>query len=671
MAGKPKLNDQRKLWVLFTGILISALIAYLYYGFVQRQERTDIERIQTIYAERTENLINSIFHKTDVLAATVKLANGDISEDTFNTVAQLVYQKDSGIRGIQSMPGAVVTYSYPIEGNEEVIGKNFFEIPSRRKDVMLAIDTKSIALSGPYNLIQGGLGVVARNPIFLTDDSGSEYFWGFSAIILNLPDALAGAGLSQLSEEGYDYQLFCVNENNERLVIDGNPNLDTSRAVSGAIQVPNHQWTLAIASLHPRLNLLKALVVFGISLLLTLILWRLSCAVAREKEAVRAKDRFFSNISHDMRTPLNAVLGFTALAQAPEITEAEKNDYLKKIESSGRLLLALVNDTLTLSKVSNGKIQLHPEPYSTEELGNDFLPTAMELAEQKNIQIQVDASGCRRRTILIDRLNGEKIFLNLLTNAIKYTPAGGHVWLSVRDEPADAKDPDLVFTIRDDGIGMDKDFLKHVYEPFVQENRPGYESGGTGLGFAIVKQLVELMGGTIRIESEKDVGTEITVRLHFPEVEAVAPLKKEKPEPQPDDEVLSGRRVLLCEDNALNREIAVALLKSKGMEVRTAENGKAGLEAFQDSAAYEWDAVLMDLRMPVMGGLEATERIRALDREDARSVPIIAMTADAFAEDVQKCVDAGMDGHLAKPVIPEKMFKLLAETIAGRQPPVK
>jgi sensor domain CHASE-containing protein len=240
METKRKPQRRQGLWILIVGLLLSLGVAIFYFATLQQRAAQDIERVTSLYTERTENLINNIFHKTDVLAAVVKLQNGDISEDTFNSVAQLVYKPNSGIRGIQYMPGAVVTYSYPVAGNEGVIGKNFLEIPERRKDVMLAIDTKSTALSGPYNLLQGGLGVVARNPVFLTDEAGKEYFWGFSAIILDLPDALEEAGLGTLPESGYDFQLYCINENNERLVIEGNPDLDLSQAVYGAIQVPHH-----------------------------------------------------------------------------------------------------------------------------------------------------------------------------------------------------------------------------------------------------------------------------------------------------------------------------------------------------------------------------------------------------------------------------------------------
>jgi len=648
-----------KVWILTAGIFFSALLAILYFKSLQRQEKKDIERIRTIYTERTENLINSVFHKTDVLAAVVKLENGAVSEETFNAVAHLVYQKNSGIRGIQSMPGAIVTYSYPLKGNEQVMGKNFFDIPERRKDVMLAINTKSIALSGPYQLIQGGLGVVARNPVFLKDENGNEYFWGFSAIILDLPDALVSAGLNQLPDAGYDFQLFCINENGERLVIAGNQNLNAKYAVCGTIQVPHHEWTLVITSVHFWISYVKALTVFFLCMLLLTALWKFSSLVFHEKAAVQAKDQFFSNISHDMRTPLNAVLGFTELAKTPELSASEKDVYLEKIESAGNLLLELVNDTLTLSKASNGKIHLQPEPCSTEDIGKYILPPVAELAKQKGIHFIVDRSAYRRRTILIDRLNSEKIFLNLLTNAVKYTPAGGHVWATVRDEPPGAKDADLVFIIKDDGIGMSREFLEHAYEPFAQENRSGYESNGTGLGLAIVKQMVNLMGGTISIISEKDKGTEVTLQLHFPEVDVSAVSVKDVSEVPVADSILCGKRILLCEDNALNREITVALLKRKGITVQTAENGKTGLNAFSSCTEYGFDAILMDIRMPEMDGLETARMIRKLERPDAKTVPIIALSADAFEESIQLAKAAGMNGYLAKPVIPEQLFKEL------------
>ena len=652
--------------ILILCLLVSVTVSAEYYHMLHKQAVAEEERVRTIYTERTENLVNSIFHKTDVLAAVVKLENGDITEDTFDDIAEIVYKQDSGIRGIQYMPKAVVTYSYPVEGNEAVIGKNFLEIPERREDCLLAINTKSIALSGPYNLIQGGLGLVARNPVFLTDASGKEYFWGFSAIVLDLPDCLESAGLGHLPESGYDFQLYCTNENGEKLVIEGNENLDLDKAVTGVIEVPHHEWTLAIVNLHYYNALLKALLVFALSLTVSVILWRLYCSMLKAETAVHAKNRFFSDISHDMRTPLNAIIGFSSLATRPGLSADEKDDYLKKIQSSGKLMLNLINDTLTISKADSGKLQIHEEAISIRGLCEPVLAPIRELAQQKEIQFETDFSDYRERTVLVDPLNFQKIFLNLLNNAVKFTPQGGHIRFAVQDAPGDSAGSDLIFTVQDSGIGISKEFMEKMYEPFAQERRSGYESAGTGLGLAIVKRLVEKMHGSICVESEEGEGTCFTVRLPLLETaeEVVTETTAEAEKAvQTDYSHLAGKKLLLCEDNETNRQIARALLKNRKIEIETAVNGQVGVEKFKASREKEYSAILMDIRMPVMDGLEATRAIRQLDRPDAATIPILAMSADVFPEDIRECLEAGMNGHIAKPIDVDEMMKTLSKNI--------
>ena len=267
----------------------------------------------------------------------------------------------------------------------------------------------------------------------------------------------------------------------------------------------------------------------------------------------------------------------------------------------------------------------------------------------------------RLNFIMVDKLKFQKILLNLLSNAVKFTPEGGHVNVRFYNDPDAVLDS--VIKVSDDGIGMDPEFLPHIFEPFTQEKQAGYESVGTGLGLSIVKQLVDLMGGTIQAESEKGKGTAFTIRLHFEEANGEAAADESAALPLSRD--ITGKNILLCEDNALNREISTALLKDKGMTVDTAENGREGVQKFMDSAPGTYDAVLMDIRMPVMNGIDAAKQIRLSDRPDAKSVPIIAMTADTFSDDIQKCLDAGMNGHLAKPVDPEKLYAALVSAIGN------
>ena len=374
------------------------------------------------------------------------------------------------------------------------------------------------------------------------------------------------------------------------------------------------------------------------------------------------KNRFFSTISHDMRTPLNAIIGFSQLAEKEDLSPTVAT-YLSKIDQSSNLLLELINDTLTISKSYNGKLELHLEPCYDSDIFNSIVIPIRETAAARGVRLICDRSRLREHVIMADRLNIQKIALNLLTNAIRFTPSDKRVWFTMASEPEDSEDPDTLIIVADEGIGMSEDFQKQLFEPFSQEMRRGYEGSGTGLGLSIVKQYVDLMGGTITCESKLNEGTRFTVRLHL---EATETAENQVMEPMaPVD--LGGRRALLVEDNDLNAEIARKLLENKGMSIVRAENGQAGVEAFSKSEIGFFDVILMDVRMPVMDGLVAASTIRSLDREDAGQVPIIAMTADAFEDDIKHCLDSGMDDHLAKPIDAQRLYLTLGAWIARRE----
>ena len=380
--------------------------------------------------------------------------------------------------------------------------------------------------------------------------------------------------------------------------------------------------------------------------------------LSAEETANKARRTFFSTISHDMRTPINGIAGFTELAihseQLPEIKE-----YLAKIRTSVFFLGDLVDDTLTLSRVENGKYELDPRPEDTFGILDSILPPIRELAREKGVTFTTNVGGMRHRFVMADRLGIQKLFITLLSNAVKFTPKGGTVSFMCRREPPDGEQPDSVITVSDTGIGMSGDFLPHAFEPFSQENTPGYENTGNGLGLSIARSIVDAMGGTIRIESTKGRGTTITVRLHLPEIPPQA-----RPE-EPSACRLEGKRALICEDNPLNLEILRRFLSGKGMEVTGAENGKQGVEAFAVSEPGYFDVILMDIRMPVMDGLTAAVSIRRLFRPDAAGIPILAVSANAYPEDVQACLDAGMNGHIAKPIVPDQLYATLLSVLPG------
>jgi len=385
---------------------------------------------------------------------------------------------------------------------------------------------------------------------------------------------------------------------------------------------------------------------------------------ALEKSA-EEKNQFFANISHDLRTPLNAIIGFSDLA-LKKPNNANTQEYMQKINASGNLMLDLVNDTLTLSKINSGKLELQLEPMATDaaELFFTVWDDIKTMAAAKNITFTVATNQAMNRVVLLDKLKLQKIMLNLLANAVKYTPTGGHIKVRLWNETNAAGRIDSLFSVQDDGIGIQPEFQAKIFEPFTQEQRRGYETTGTGLGLTIVKQLVELMGGTISLVSEVNKGSTFTIRLHFREASGTVAHSTEASkvyEKRVEAVDFSGKKILVCEDNKLNREIACILLKAKGISVVTAENGRLGVATYLASHEGEYDAILMDLRMPEMDGFTATQRIRRAERFDAKTIPIIAMTADVFAEDIQKCLAAGMNDHIAKPIKPQVMFQTLAK----------
>jgi signal transduction histidine kinase len=382
-----------------------------------------------------------------------------------------------------------------------------------------------------------------------------------------------------------------------------------------------------------------------------------------------AKSDFLSRMSHDIRTPLNGIIGMTYLTKEMELAPAVRKN-LDKIDTSSRFLLSLINDVLDMSKAESGKIELHPEPYDSAVFRSYLDSVVAPLCREKGIRFVVEVSPVPGVVPMLDTLRINQVLFNLLSNAVKFTPEGGTVTCRLRERLAENGRLAIEGEVSDTGIGMSEPFQKQLFEPFTQEMRnDNSETRGTGLGLAIVKKLLDLMGCEITVQSEMGRGT--TFRLHgeFDCVPAALLAgRRTQAEPEEGTAGLAGLHVLLCEDHPLNREIAKTLLNEEHVLVSIAEDGQQGVREFASSAIGFYDAILMDVRMPVMDGLEATRRIRGLDRADAGSVPIIAMTADAFEDDIHRCLDAGMTGHVAKPIDPKTLFEVLRETVRRARP---
>jgi len=392
---------------------------------------------------------------------------------------------------------------------------------------------------------------------------------------------------------------------------------------------------------------------------------RLAAAKREADTANQAKSEFLSRMSHDMRTPLNGIIGVTNLAERLDNTP-QMTDYLGKIDTSSKFLLGLINDVLDMSKAESGKLELHPEPYDLQRFSDYLDAVIAPLCREKHQKFLVDAESLPGVVPKLDPLRVNQIFFNLLSNAVKYTPEGGTITCRLRTESLGGSRLSITAEVSDTGIGISEDFQKVLFDPFTQENRSDVtETRGTGLGLAIVKKIVDAMGGTISVRSELHKGTAFTVRFEADSVsaDALAHRNPADAEAAGDDAALAGKHVLLCEDHPLNQEIARTLLEAKGMLVDIAEDGRRGAEMFRQSPPGHYGVVLMDIRMPVMDGYAAAREIRAMPRADAKTVPILAMTADAFADDVQKCLAAGMNGHLAKPIDPAKLYDALRDKL--------
>ena len=383
----------------------------------------------------------------------------------------------------------------------------------------------------------------------------------------------------------------------------------------------------------------------------------------RVREArTSARNDFLANMSHDIRTPMNAIVGYTNIAKSNKHKPETVADALDKIGSSSHYLLSLINDILDISKIESGKMQISCGPCDLAELFRRIEDITALQAKKKSLVINYCYDNICHYQVITDELRIEQIIINIVSNAIKYTPPGKTVDLIAEEVPSPGGKNKYRFIIRDTGIGIKEDYMPHIFESFTREERTTVNRiQGTGLGLAITARIVEMMGGTISVKSKLGEGSEFTVELELEPLETDSPVITENSESTD----LAGHRILLVEDNAINAEIARMILEQYGAEVQQAENGEIGLEAVQEKGPGYYDAVLMDIQMPVMNGFEATKAIRALGGAYVTALPIIAMSANAYEEDVRDCLAAGMNGHIAKPFNPAELMRILRRFISG------
>ena len=385
-------------------------------------------------------------------------------------------------------------------------------------------------------------------------------------------------------------------------------------------------------------------------------------AAKKAEAANEAKTEFLQRMSHDIRTPINGIRGLVNMADHYADDMEKQTEYRTKVKEASNLLLELVNDVLDMSKLESGEIVLEEIPFNLSSISREVFVVIEQMAAEQNIRVAWEKKEITHRDFIGSPGYVKRVMMNILSNAVKYNKENGQIYVSCVEIPSEQPEmTTMEFVCRDTGIGMAEEFQKHIFEPFAQEHTGSRAKfAGTGLGMAISKKLVEEMGGTITFESEKGVGTTFVIRVPF-KIDLDADKREESKDVS--EKSIKGMHVLLAEDNELNMEIAEFLLQNEGAEVTRAWNGQEIVELFRKSESGEFDVILMDIMMPIINGYEAAKRIRSLDREDAKKIPIIAMTANAFTEDRIRAKEAGMDEHVAKPIDVELLIKVIHKLV--------
>ena len=385
-------------------------------------------------------------------------------------------------------------------------------------------------------------------------------------------------------------------------------------------------------------------------------------AAKKAEAANEAKTEFLQRMSHDIRTPINGICGMVNMADHYADDMEKQKEYRTKVKEASNLLLELVNDVLDMSKLESGEIVLEEIPFNLSSIYREVFVVIEQVAAEQNLQIVWEKKEITHRDLIGSPRYVKRVMMNILSNAMKYNRENGHIYISCIEIPSGQPETTTMeFVCRDTGIGMAEEFQKHIFEPFAQEHAGSRTRfSGTGLGMPISKKLIEKMGGTITFESAEGIGTTFVIRVPF-KIDLDVDIREEQADVS--EKSIKGLHVLLAEDNELNMEIAEFVLQNEGAEVTKAWNGQETVELFRKSESGEFDVILMDIMMPVLNGYEAARRIRSLDREDAKKIPIIAMTANAFTEDRIRAKEAGMDEHVAKPVDAELLIKVIHKLV--------
>ena len=674
--------------------------------FLNREQEKE-EKLKAVYAaestvSRVKSQLNRYLAESELVKNIIE-SGYDIDGEKFSILSQMMQDKQNVIEAHELAKDGIVSHIYPMKGNEEAMGLNMLEHPDRKKEANLAKTSGQYTIAGPFPLVQGGNGALLFDPVYVKDEAGEDTFWGFSILVLNWDHFMEEVETYKLEDTSYQYLIWKNGtEPGEKLTIAQSEKFSFKDTLEVACDVPNDTWYFEI---EPKAGWVpQSQIAFGILIaalvsgVLTVGYWqyemqrykealyaeKIERAAKRAEEASEAKTRFLFNMSHDIRTPMNAIIGFSDLLEKHLDDKEKVHDYIKKIQLSGSFLLSLINYVLEMARIESGKATLRTEVGDAQELLGALNAVFEPAVEKKRLKYNCTLD-VEHRFIICDVTKVREIVLNIISNSVKYTPEGGSVTVQIKEIPWEKEGWTAYrILVEDTGIGMGAEYLPHIFEEFTRE-RTSTESKvvGAGLGLPIVKALIDLMGGTIQVESERGKGSKFEVILPFEiaseeevskgsKFEVILPFEIASEEEVKDsyvkkEEKLYNRskekRILLAEDNELNAEIAITILEENGFKVERAEDGCKCMELFSEKPAGYYSTILMDIQMPNMDGYTASRKIRGMEREDAKAIPIIALTANAFDEDRNKAFAAGMNGHIAKPIDVGRMVRTIGALV--------
>lgn len=652
--------------ISFTVALIFGIIVNSY---TEKEQKANATYTAKSTVRRIKSQLDQYVVISDFLENTIN-EGYPLDQNEFSKLAEMIPNENGVVKAFEIAPGGIVSTVYPEGGNEIVQGLDLLSLSVGHYDASLAKNTNEYTLGGPYQLKQGGICALLFNPVYQKDASGNENFWGFVVLVIDWNRFIDQIGLDKLNDASYNYEIWKSDGDlSNRFVLAQSEEPLSKRCLTVECDIPNYMWYFEI---EPKDGWIPASQWFStifISYLFSLMIStsfylytsrkfqqqqyaiQLKESAEQARSANEAKTRFLFNMSHDIRTPMNAIIGFSGLLEQNLDNKEKAKGYLKKIQVSSNLLLKIINQVLEMARIESGTATLNLEPCNLSELFHSVNFVFESDVKKKGLHFQVD-SKVQHHYAFCDITKLQQIYLNIVSNAIKYTPADHAITVSVIEVPSHKENyARYIFVCEDTGYGMSEEFLPHIFDEFTREHTTTENKiSGTGLGLSIVKSMVDLMDGTIKVESIKGKGTKFTVDIAL----QIASKEDFTEEQVMTKEIVNNemkhKRILLAEDNDLNAEIAIEILKSEGYLVEHASHGQQCIEMLQNASDGYYDLVLMDIQMPFMNGYEACKEIRKMEDTQKANIPIIAMTANAFEEDKQMAMQAGMNDYVPKPM---------------------